>query len=64
MVGSQRDSGESEVVADTLSFSARHNGGRARSGARSRNAAAASEKVLVSASAVRFDAPCQRAFNS
>ena len=64
MVGDQRVSGESEVVADSLSFSARHNEGRARSGARSRNAAAASETALVSASAVRFFAPCQQAFSS
>ena len=64
MVGDQLDSGESEVVAATLSVSSRHNAGRARSGAASMNAAAASETALVSASAVRFFAPCQQAFSS
>ena len=64
MVGSQRDSGESEVVGDSLSFSARHNEGRARSGAASMNAAAASKTVSASASAFRCDASCQRAFTS
>ena len=66
MVGDQRDSGESEVVGDSLSFSAQHNEGRVRSGARaaSMNAVAVSETALVSAPAVRFHAPCQRAFVS
>ena len=64
MVGDQLDSGESEVVADSLSFSARHNAGRARSGAATRNAAAVSETAMVSACAVRFNARCQQVFNS
>ena len=50
--------GDFEVVKESLSFSARHNAGRARSGAASRNAAAVSETASVSALAVRSNAPC------
>ena len=53
-----------EVVDASLSFSARHNAGRARSGVASRRAAAASKMASSSASAFRCDAPCQRAFTS
>ena len=53
-----------EVVDEYLSFSSRHNGGRARSGAASRRAAAASKMPSSSAPAFRCDAPCQRAFTA
>ena len=56
--------GDFEVVDEAVACSARHDEGRARHGAASRNAAAVSETALVSAPAVRFDAPCQRAFCS
>ena len=58
------ETGDFEVVGGALSTSARHDEGRARHGAASRSAAAASETALVSAPAVRFHAPCQRAFVS
>ena len=58
------ETGDLEVVGGALAFSARHDEGRARHGAASRSAAAASETALVSAPAVRFHAPCQRAFVS
>ena len=56
--------GDFEVVDEALSFSARHNEGRARSGAASRRAAAASKIASSSAPAFCCDAPCQRAFTS
>ena len=56
--------GDFEVVDDALSFSSRHNEGRARSGAVSRRAVAASKTASVSAAACDSNAPCQRAFAS
>ena len=56
--------GDFEVVDEDLSFSSRHDEGRARHGAASRSAAAASETASVSAAACASDAPCQRAFVS
>ena len=56
--------GNFEVVDNTLSHSARHNGGRARSGAALRRAAEASKKASSSACAYRCNAPCRRAFTS
>ena len=58
------EKGDFEVVGGALAIPARHDEGRARHGAASRSAAAASETALVSAPAVRFHAPCQRAFVS
>ena len=56
--------GDFEVVDEAVAFSARHDEGRARHGAASRNAAAVSETASSSACAFRCDAPCQRAFTS
>ena len=53
-----------EVVDESLSYSARHNGGRARSGAASRRAAAASKTASVFACTCASTAPCLRAFAS
>ena len=56
--------GDFEVVDEALAFSARHDEGRARHGAASRSAAAASEMALGSAAACASNAPCLRAFAS
>ena len=56
--------GDFEVVDGALSFSSRHNEGRARSGPASRRAAAASKTSSVSALACASTALCPRAFMS